>query len=114
MPPKTLCDERREFVQKLEEALLMIEDFRGIEYRHKEVITHTCDEVHNKVALHWNCLELIRIDWRGEGDPHIYLDVTMKSLSEILLAVTLELTVLPSSEELPDTAKGDWLWKRME
>lgn len=113
MPPKNLCDEKREFVKKLEEALLMIEDFRGIEYRSKEVITHTCDEVHNKVALHWNCLELIRMDWRGEGAPHIYLDVTMKSLSEIVVAVILELTVFSASEELSDTAEGDELWKRM-
>ena len=64
-------DEKRRFVKKLEEALLCLDDIRGIEYR-----------VSSK-----NFIELIRIDWHGEGDPHDYIVVTGRSLSQILCEV---------------------------
>lgn len=64
-------EEKRQFVKKLEEALLCLDDIRGIEYR-----------VSSK-----NFIELIRIDWHGEGDPHDYIVVTGGSLSQILCEV---------------------------
>lgn len=64
-------EEKRQFVQNLEEALLCLDDVRSIEYR----------------ASTESCIELIRIDWHGEGDPHYYIVVTGSSLSQILCEV---------------------------
>lgn len=61
-------EEKRQFVRKLEEALLCLDDIRGIEYRGS--------------SKHY--IELVRIDWHGEGDPHDYIVVTGRSLSQIL------------------------------
>lgn len=64
-------EEKRQFVRKLEEALLCLDDIRGIEYR----------------ASSSKYIELVRIDWHGEGDPHDYIVVTGRSLSQILCEV---------------------------
>lgn len=64
-------EEKRRFVRKLEEALLYLDDIRGIEYR----------------VSSEKCIELVRIDWHGEGDFHDYIVVTGRSLSQILCEV---------------------------
>lgn len=64
-------NEKRQFIKKLEEALLCLDDIRGIEYR------ASCSKF----------IELVRLDWHGEGDPHDYIVVTGRSLSQILCEV---------------------------
>ena len=64
-------EEKRKFVKKLEEALLCLDDIRGIEYR----------------ASTESYIELVRIDWHGARDPHDYIVVTGRSLSQILCEV---------------------------
>ena len=89
-------DEKREFVRKLEEALLCLDDIRGIEYR-----------VSSK-----NFIELIRLDWHGEGDPHDYIIVTGRSLSQILCEV-LSLIQESWAVGLVRDQRGDKLWEEL-
>lgn len=86
-------EEKRQFVKKLEEALLCLDDIRGVEYR-----------VSSK-----NFIELIRIDWHGEGDPHDYIVVTGRSLSQILCEV-LSLIQESWAVGLVRDQRGDKLW----
>lgn len=70
--------EKRQFVKKLEESLLCLDDIRGVEYRASNEVFS--DEGYS----HDGCIEWVRIDWHGARDPHIYIDVTANSLRQIL------------------------------
>lgn len=91
-------EEKRQFVKKLEEALLYLDEIRGVEYR-------ASDEMYIE--------ELIRIDWHGEGDPHDYINVRGDSLREIfseVMSLILEGRAVGLVREL---ARGDKLWKEL-
>lgn len=91
-------DEKREFVRKLEEALLCLDNIRGIEYR----------------ATSPKFIELIRIDWHGEGDPHEYINVTLKSLEAILKEVISLVQEGWAIGVLGNQGMGDELWEEMD
>lgn len=91
-------EEKRQFVKKLEEALLCLDDVRGIEYR----------------ASSEKYIELVRIDWHGEGDPHEYINVTINSLSAILKEVLSLVQEGWAIGQIRDQERGDKLWKEME
>lgn len=87
-------DEKRQFIRKLEEALLCLDDIRGIEYR-------ASDE---------RCLELVRIDWHGEGDPHEYINVTSNSPRDILEEV---ISLIQEGWQVRLPGRGDKLWEEL-
>ena len=91
-------EEKRQFVKKLEEALLCLDDIRGIEYR------ASCSKY----------FELVRIDWHGEGDPHEYINVTLNSLEAILKEVISLVQEGWAIGHIKDLERGDKLWKEME
>lgn len=90
-------DEKRRFVRKLEEALLCLDDIRGIEYR----------------ASTESCIELIRIDWHGEGDPHEYINVTINSLEDILKEVLSLVQEGWAIGQIREQERGDKLWDKL-
>lgn len=90
-------DEKRQFVRKLEEALLCLDDIRGIDYR----------------ASTESCIELVRIDWHGEGDQHEYINVTINSLSAILKEVLSLVQEGWAIGQIRDLDRGDKLWEEM-
>lgn len=90
-------EEKRQFIKKLEEALLCLDDIRGIEYR----------------ATSPKFIELIRIDWHGEGDPHEYINVTLNSLEAILKEVISLVQEGWAIGVLGDQGMGDKLWEEL-
>ena len=90
-------DEKRQFVRKLEEALLCLDDIRGIEYR------ASCSK----------CIELVRIDWHGEGDPHEYISVTGNSLRAILYEVMSLIQEGWAAGQIRNPGRGDRLWEEL-
>lgn len=88
-------EEKRRFVKKLEEALLYLDEIRGIEYR-------ASGEKH---------LELVRIDWHGEGDPHEYINVTSNSLRDILEEV---ISLIQEGWQVRLPGRGDKLWEEAD
>lgn len=86
------------FVKKLEEALLMIDDIRGLDYR----------------AINDNDIELIRVDWHGEGDPHDYIVVTGDSLREILREVVSLIQEGWAIGQVRSPVWGDELWEEAD
>ncbi|MCI7685573.1 MAG: hypothetical protein MSS24_02450 [Clostridiales bacterium] len=87
-------EEKRQFVKKLEEALLCLDDIRGIEYR----------------ASGEKSLELVRIDWHGEGDPHEYINVTSNSLRDILEEI---ISLIQEGWQVRLPGRGDKPWKEL-
>lgn len=90
-------EEKRQFVKKLEEALLCLDEIRGIEYR----------------ASSSRYIELVRIDWHGEGDPHEYISVTGSSLRAILCEVMSLIQEGWAIGHIRDIERGDKLWEEM-
>lgn len=90
-------DEKRRFVKRLEEALLCLDDVRGIDYR----------------ASSERYLELVRIDWHGEGDSHEYINVTGSSLRAILCEVMSLLQEGWALGEVRIPGRGDKLWEEL-
>lgn len=88
-------DEKRQFVKKLEEALLCLDDIRGIEYR----------------ASTESYIELVRIDWHGEGDPHDYITVTGNSLGAILKEILSLFQEGWAIGQIREQERGDKLWE---
>lgn len=88
---------KRQFVKKLEEALLCLDDIRGIEYR----------------ASSSRYIELVRIDWHGEGDPHEYINVTINSLGAILKEVVSLVQEGWAIGRIRDQDRGDKLWEEL-
>ena len=86
--------EKRQFVKKLEEALLYLDDIRGVEYR-------ASDESY---------IELVRIDWHGEGDPHDYINVTLNSLEAVLKEVISLVQEGWAIGQIREQERGDKLW----
>lgn len=89
--------EKRLFVKKLEEALLYLDEIRGVEYR----------------ASSENYIELVRIDWHGEGDPHEYINVTANSLRSILGEVMSLIQKGWAFGQIKVPERGDRLWKKL-
>lgn len=93
-------EEKRQFVKKLEEALLCLDDIRGIEYR----------------ASTESCIELVRIDWHGwhgEYDPHAYINVTLNSLEAILKEIISLVQEGWAIGQIKDQGRGDKLWEEL-
>lgn len=93
-------EEKRQFVRKLEEALLCLDDIRGIEYR----------------ASTESCIELVRIDWHGwhgEYDPHAYINVTLNSLEAVLKEVISLVQEGWAIGQIKDQGRGDKLWEEL-
>lgn len=90
-------DEKREFVKKLEEVLLCLDDIRGIEYR----------------ASSSKYIELVRIDWHGEGDPHEYINVALNSLEAILKEIISLVQEGWAIGQIKDQERGDKLWEEL-
>jgi len=90
-------EEKRQFVKKLEEALLFLDDIRGIEYR----------------ASTESYIELIRIDWHGEYDPHSYINVTLNSLEAILKEIISLVQEGWAIGQIKDQGRGDKLWEEL-
>lgn len=91
-------EEKRQFVKKLEESLLCLDEIRGIEYR----------------ASGEKDLELVRIDWHGEGDPHEYINVEGNSLRDILGEVMSLIQVKGwAIGQVKIAGRGDKLWEEM-
>lgn len=92
-------EEKRRFVRKLEEALLYLDEIRGVEYR-------ASDEMYIE--------ELVRIDWHGEYDPHAYINVTLNSLESILKEVVSLIQEGWAVGQIRNPGSGDKLWEEME
>lgn len=90
-------EEKRQFVKKLEEALLCLDDIRGIEYR----------------ASTESYIELVRIDWHGEGDPHEYINVTINSLGAILKEIVSLVQEGWALGQISTPGRGDKLWEEL-
>lgn len=90
-------DEKRQFVRKLEEALLYLDDIRGIEYR----------------ASRSNYIELVRIDWHGEGDLHDYISVMGIGLRSILGEVMSLIQEGWAIGQVKIAGRGDKLWEEL-
>lgn len=90
-------DEKRQFVRKLEEALLCLEDIRGIEYR----------------ASNESYIELVRIDWHGARELYEYINVTSKSLEDILEEVMSMVLEGWAIGRIRNPWRGDELWEEM-
>lgn len=90
-------EEKRQFVRKLEEALLCLDDIRGIEYR----------------ASQSKYIELVRIDWHGEYDPHSYINVTLNSLEAILKEILSLVQEGWAIGQIRDQERGDMLWEEL-
>lgn len=94
---KMVYEEKRRFIRKLEEALLCLDDIRGIEYR----------------ASSSKYIELVRIDWHGEGDPHEYINVTANSLRGTLREVLSLIQEGWALGQISTPGRGDKLWEEM-
>ena len=92
-----IYEEKRRFVRKLEEALLELDDIRGLEYR----------------ASRSKYIELIRLDWHGEGDPHEYINVTGNSLRAILCEVMSLIQEGWALGQIKIPGRGDKLWEEL-
>lgn len=92
-----IYEEKRRFVRKLEEALLELDDIRGLEYR----------------ASRSKYIELIRLDWHGEGDPHEYINVTANSLRAILCEVMSLIQEGWAVGQIRNPGRGDKLWDEL-
>lgn len=90
-------DEKRRFVKKLEEALLCLDEVRGIEYR----------------ASTESYIELVRLDWHGEYDPHAYINVTLNSLEAILKEVVSLIQEGWAVGQIRNPGSGDKLWEEL-
>lgn len=90
-------EEKRSFVRKLEEALLCLDDIRGIEYR----------------ASGEKYIELVRIDWHGAGDPHEYINVTANSRRDILGEVMSLIQEGWAIGQVRIPGRGDKLWEEL-
>ena len=90
-------EEKRQFVNKLEEALLCLDEIRGIEYR----------------ASSSKYIELVRIDWHGEGGPHEYINVTGNSLRAILCEVMSLIQEGWALGQIEIPGRGDKLWEEL-
>lgn len=90
-------DEKRRFVRKLEEALLELDDIRGLEYR----------------SSRSEYIELIRLDWHGEGDLHEYINVTGSSLRAILCEVMSLIQEGWALGQIRTPGRGDMLWEEL-
>lgn len=90
-------DEKRSFVRKLEEALLCLDDIRGIEYR----------------ASSSKYIELVRIDWHAEGYSHEYINVTGKSLEVILKEIISLVQEGWAIGQIRNPWRGDELWDEL-
>ena len=90
-------EEKRQFVKKLEEALLYLDEIRGIDYR----------------VSSSKYMELIRIDFHGEGDPHEYINVTANSLRAILKEVMSLIQEGWAVGQIGDQERGDKLWEEL-
>lgn len=90
-------EEKRQFVKKLEEALLCLDDIRGIEYR----------------ASSSKYIELVRIDWHGEGGTHEYINVTSNNLRDILEDVISLVQEGWAIGQIRDQGRGDKLWEEL-
>lgn len=91
-------EEKRQFVKKLEEALLYLDDIRGIEYR----------------ASTESYIELVRIDWHGwhgEYDPHAYINVTLNSIEAILKEIISLVQKGWAIGQIREQERGDKLWE---
>lgn len=87
-------EEKRQFVKKLEEALLCLDEIRGIEYRvYKASFT-----------------ELVRIDFHGKGDFHEYINVSGSSLSMILQEVVSLIQEDWAYGQIKVPGRGDRIW----
>ncbi len=91
-------DEKRRFVKKLEEVLLELDEIRGVEYR----------------VSRSKYIELIRLDWHGEGDPHEYINVTRNSLRGILGEVMSLVQEGWAVGQIRIPGRGDTLWEAAE
>lgn len=91
-------DENRQFVKKLEEALLYLDEIRGIEYR----------------ASSSKYIELIRIDWHEEDDPHVYLNVTMIPLGAILDEIDSEIRRPTTIGKFAPSEEIEKLWEEAD
>lgn len=92
-----IYEEKRQFVKKLEEALLCLDDIRGLEYR----------------ASSAKYIELIRIDWHGEGNPHEYINVALNSLRAILKEVMSLIQEGWAVGQVRIAWRGDMLWDEL-
>jgi hypothetical protein len=92
-----IYEEKHQFVKKLEEALLCLDEIRGIEYR----------------ASSSRYIEMVRIDWHGEGDPHEYINVTANSLRAILKEVMSLIQEGWAIGQIRDQGRGDMLWEEL-
>lgn len=90
-------EEKRQFVKKLEESLLCLDEIRGIEYR----------------VSSENYIELIRLDWHGEGNPHEYINVTLNSLEAMLREVISLVQEGWAIGQIRDQERGDKLWEEL-
>lgn len=90
-------EEKRQFVKKLEETLLCLDDVRGIEYRDSQ--------------SKW--IELVRIDWHGPGDPHEYINVTANSRRGILGEVMSLIQEGWAVGQIRNPGRGDKLWEEL-
>lgn len=90
-------EEKRQFVKKLEEALLCLDDIRGIEYR----------------VSSSKYIELVRIDWHGEYDPHSYINVTLNSLEAILKEIISLVQEGWAIGQIREQERGDKLWEEL-
>lgn len=90
-------EEKRQFVKKLEEALLYLDEIRGVDYR----------------VSSSKYIELIRIDWHGEGDPHEYINVTLNSLESILEEVMSLIQEGWAVGLVRNPWRGDELWEEL-
>lgn len=90
-------DEKRRFIRKLEEALLYLDEVRGIEYR----------------ASRSKYIELVRIDWHGEGDPHEYINITGNSFRGILYEVMSLIQEGWAVGQIRIPGRGDKLWEEL-
>jgi len=90
-------EEKRQFVKKLEEALLCLDYIRGIEYR----------------ASSSKYIELVRIDWHGARNLHEYINVTGNSLEDILEDVISMAQEGWAIGQIRNPGRGDKLWEEL-
>lgn len=90
-------DEKRRFIGKLEEVLLELDEIRGLEYR----------------ASSSKYIELIRLDWHGEGGPHEYINVTANSRRDILGEVMSLIQEGWAIGQVRVPGRGDKLWEEL-
>lgn len=89
--------EKLQFIKKLEEALLYLGEIRGIDYR----------------ASRSKYIELVRIDWHGEGDPHEYIAVMGNSPRDILCEVMSLIQEGWAVGQIRIAGRGDELWEEL-